>query len=532
METIIEGVEFIGESKLCIAYPPVYSPQPDLRLRGGDISVPVGFFNEISNLGRDTLGNSGGLLSQPGYCYFIRNPDNGKYFFGRAGDFNESKELLGTEFVYIPDWMFRSFGATEGSVFEFRYAKITEVEKPYIKLMPLTENFYKCKDPCKVLEEVLNSFAAASLNFHFTADNPENPGDYIDFTVVETKPFPTVTLLHGETTIDFAPMPGYEEKMAAEEEKKKKAAEGGNDVIEIDDDDDDDDVKGSGKKVANDSDDDDGAVKLDKSKGHSLSDSMQNTEDRTLCPSCGKYIANQSYRLHSMRCARLYTKCAECGASVLKTGVEAHKKEFHAPVPCPKCGAEVPSKALLEKHAETCPKACVPCKYCKKALPRADLPEHEDYCGSKTTLCEKCGTRVMLRSYEAHVAGGCKKVAPVAAAAAENAPAAAEVVPSAPPPPPQVGGAGGGGGEQNLDGPKCPFCKRVFGGYGNEFSAHVNACEWERKTNGGKKKVAEDKKGGIGAGAAGEVGGDEVCPMCGKKFGNAKLLENHFFGSH
>lgn len=44
------------------------------------------------------------------------------------------------------------------------------------------------------------------------------------------------------------------------------------------------------------------------------------------------------------------------------------------------------------------------CKYCDLELPKLDLEEHENYCGSRTDRCNECGELVMFKDKQAHMA--------------------------------------------------------------------------------------------------------------------------------
>lgn len=45
----------------------------------------------------------------------------------------------------------------------------------------------------------------------------------------------------------------------------------------------------------------------------------------------------------------------------------------------------------------------LPCKYCELELPKLDLEEHENYCGSRTDKCLECGEFVMFKYKQLHV---------------------------------------------------------------------------------------------------------------------------------
>lgn len=44
----------------------------------------------------------------------------------------------------------------------------------------------------------------------------------------------------------------------------------------------------------------------------------------------------------------------------------------------------------------------LPCKFCELELPKTELEEHEDYCGSRTDKCIECGQLVMFKDKDMH----------------------------------------------------------------------------------------------------------------------------------
>lgn len=44
----------------------------------------------------------------------------------------------------------------------------------------------------------------------------------------------------------------------------------------------------------------------------------------------------------------------------------------------------------------------LPCQYCELELPKLDLEEHENYCGSRTDKCLECGELVMFKNKQSH----------------------------------------------------------------------------------------------------------------------------------
>ena len=54
-----------------------------------------------------------------------------------------------------------------------------------------------------------------------------------------------------------------------------------------------------------------------------------------------------------------------------------------------------------------CPKRKVHCQYCEIDCPKDELDAHEDSCGTRTEICDKCQKRVMHRDLSEHVASNC-----------------------------------------------------------------------------------------------------------------------------
>ncbi|XP_030756636.1 TRAF-type zinc finger domain-containing protein 1-like isoform X2 [Sitophilus oryzae] len=49
------------------------------------------------------------------------------------------------------------------------------------------------------------------------------------------------------------------------------------------------------------------------------------------------------------------------------------------------------------------PQGLLPCRYCDLELPKLDLEEHENYCGSRTDKCLECGELVMFKNKQVHL---------------------------------------------------------------------------------------------------------------------------------
>ncbi|XP_076254426.1 uncharacterized protein LOC143192758 isoform X1 [Rhynchophorus ferrugineus] len=60
----------------------------------------------------------------------------------------------------------------------------------------------------------------------------------------------------------------------------------------------------------------------------------------------------------------------------------------------------------LDNSSGTKPKGSqglLPCRYCDLELPKLDLEEHENYCGTRTDKCLECGELVMFKNKQVHL---------------------------------------------------------------------------------------------------------------------------------
>lgn len=116
-----------------------------------------------------------------------------------------------------------------------------------------------------------------------------------------------------------------------------------------------------------------------------------------------KPIATSNFVIHSLHCQRNLTKCSKCGEAVPRTSLDEHDLEFHSSINCPDCNVSV-EKLQLDAHKKTsCRFRQKHCPFCELELPVTESFEHENYCGSRTKICEECGEYVMLKYEQLHV---------------------------------------------------------------------------------------------------------------------------------
>lgn len=298
-------------------------------------------------------------------------------------------------------------------------------------------------------------------------------------------------------------------------------------------------------------------TKQQQSGGMTSAGEPEDTTDCTQCPNCGKYIANVSYQLHAMRCARFNTRCAVCGESVARAALAAHNRERHEPVRCADCGALVLPPALAQHREHECPEGLVGCPYCELRVLRKQLRAHEQECGAKSTHCPVCGATVAKNKLAEHMSLGCPPAhrSPSPVVPSHGAPSP---VPSWPGPREPTVIVDDGDDENNDTGGdsslvQCPKCGRAFGV--GAIVAHVEQCG----NAASSPVVVEDDapRGGEAfvcpfcgrADFAGEhayldhmtecqtrgPGGAPAqlpCPQCGRTFAHEGALNAHFLEAH
>ncbi|XP_040065107.1 TRAF-type zinc finger domain-containing protein 1 isoform X5 [Ixodes scapularis] len=119
------------------------------------------------------------------------------------------------------------------------------------------------------------------------------------------------------------------------------------------------------------------------------------TEEK-LCQNCQRLVTAPNFLVHSVHCQRNIVLCPECSSPVPRSGLEEHRRT-HAPTRCPDCKCYVELQRLSEHKENDCAKRLVTCEFCELSCPCDTMPDHLEYCGSRTQECSGCGRLVMLR---------------------------------------------------------------------------------------------------------------------------------------
>lgn len=140
--------------------------------------------------------------------------------------------------------------------------------------------------------------------------------------------------------------------------------------------------------------------------------------------------------MHVVHCQRNIQLCLKCQEPVPRSELSNHDLEFHTPIKCTDCGKALESSSLDDHKVKSsvgvlsensivaaklimfifqkteCPKRQKSCQYCDIELRADTMFEHEEYCGSRTEICEVCKELVMLKYQRMHEESGHRKTKP------------------------------------------------------------------------------------------------------------------------
>lgn len=146
------------------------------------------------------------------------------------------------------------------------------------------------------------------------------------------------------------------------------------------------------------------------------------------CENCGKWIAKQSFMMHSMRCANVNWKCEICDKVMAKSmkskhihcihwkkyncpevfetesAMQRHVNLRHTEIECNLCGCKLFPNQIVSHQLYECTFRKVQCQYCGMKIKFLEIEAHEKYCGSLTVECELCGESVTRKWLQNHLA--------------------------------------------------------------------------------------------------------------------------------
>jgi hypothetical protein len=119
-----------------------------------------------------------------------------------------------------------------------------------------------------------------------------------------------------------------------------------------------------------------------------------------LCPSCGKFIPNSSFSLHSAHCSRAFSRCKLCNKLIKRTEAEKHAIR-HELAPC-QCGANVEKRHLKRHKAAECSLRTKLCEVCSRTIKIGDYSTHMLRCPHEKVACSTCSQLIPRNRLTAH----------------------------------------------------------------------------------------------------------------------------------
>ena len=125
-------------------------------------------------------------------------------------------------------------------------------------------------------------------------------------------------------------------------------------------------------------------------------------EREVKCDNCQRLVPSENYQMHVVHCTRNIQLCSLCGEAVFRREERKHFKEYHAEITCVQCGRKTTRSGEGNHLANECGKRPIPCQFCEIILPREKLPEHQEFCGSRTEWCHNCSRYILIRDLRDH----------------------------------------------------------------------------------------------------------------------------------
>lgn len=269
--------------------------------------------------------------------------------------------------VLVPSWMMENLGIEDGALITVRMVSLPKGD--LVALKPHDpEAFLALDQPKEALESVLRSYYALQ-----TSDTLVVPFDGIlqHFTVVHTSPSPTIDIKDTDLRLEI--------QMPSDFDVDKFAQ--------------------SASGSAN-------SEPQDLPLFATSTQAAPSAGETAACSNCRRAIPNASIATHEAFCRRNNVICEMCDQVIRSLDRLSHFEEVHKGVTCA-CGESMEIRFLPTHKQQECLHRLRPCKFCKLKKKLVDLPEHEDYCGSRTEQCSKCQRFISIKDLATHTSSNC-----------------------------------------------------------------------------------------------------------------------------
>lgn len=269
--------------------------------------------------------------------------------------------------VLVPSWMMENLGIEDGALVTVRMVSLPKGD--LVTLKPHDpEAFLALDQPKEALESVLRSYYALQ-----TKDTLVVPfdGALQHFTVVHTSPAPTIDIKDTDLRLEIQMPSDFD----ADKFEQSLVGSTTSEVPEP-------------------------------SSSAPPSHSSPPIGETAACSNCRREIPKPSIATHEAFCRRNNVTCELCDQVIRAADRSSHFEEVHKGVTCA-CGESMEIRFLPTHKHQECLHRLRACKFCKLKKKLVDLPEHEDYCGSRTEKCPKCQRFISIKDFAAHTSSNC-----------------------------------------------------------------------------------------------------------------------------
>ncbi|ELP84259.1 ubiquitin fusion degradation protein, putative [Entamoeba invadens IP1] len=319
------------------------------------------------------------------------------------------------DFTYMPQWMmdYLKFNPGDRAIAIKTWVPLGKS----VTFKPLQATFYTIENPKQTLEALLRNYVTLTANTTITFQmNTKVDGltlaTDVSVLITDLQPLTTVLIRDTDLNVEFEENP----EIAPKYDKPKPPTKMEDDDSE---DEDDDDETGNSKMVFENPQKVDPKVKLTEStefkpfecdgKRLGMSKDMgkkmetESSPNTKVCPHCNSQVSAANFRMHTLRCSKMYKLCGICGKKLLiNSEEETQHMELHMLQKCVQCGQEI-EKQYMKKHLEEeCTCRLAKCQFCSLMFPMKELSRHVEFCGNTMDECDKCGAKVPLNMMQHH----------------------------------------------------------------------------------------------------------------------------------
>jgi hypothetical protein len=130
----------------------------------------------------------------------------------------------------------------------------------------------------------------------------------------------------------------------------------------------------------------------------------QSTDSTQLCDNCLQQISQRAFQMHSLQCARLNWRCAQCNIVLPLRERQKHEAVEHNDTIACECGLQLTQPLLHVHRQHDCSLRLLQCIYCPLSIAHRDKGKHQQICGLQHSLCPDCHAPMQRKEMRRHMA--------------------------------------------------------------------------------------------------------------------------------